>query len=175
MFDVYCLLYFEITLETHRIYLRLALYRDVAWQHIGLGFDLFVRFLLLNLGGRIYLLGWCTTGACIRYCARGASAEVRVSTGAGSHMLGCFERGTDRVSGLGQETTAGVEVAGRKRCPARHHSVQHHYRNNIGAWGGQKGATVRHTNTKTRFLLLFKPFALVAGVVASSQPCSVPV
>jgi hypothetical protein len=85
----------------------------VAWQHIGLGFDLLVdSYLLIWEGGYIPLGSEHYMGLYQVLCARGASAEVRVPTGAGVHMLGCFERGTGTVSGPGQGTTAGVEATG---------------------------------------------------------------
>jgi hypothetical protein len=80
------------------IYLRLALYRIQAWQHIGLAV-LFVD-VTFRSGRRIYLFGWCNAGACIRYCAHHC-APAGSACVYGFEVSTRFEGGTGTVSGRG--------------------------------------------------------------------------
>jgi hypothetical protein len=60
MFIVYWI--WRLPTGTHRIYLRLALYRDVAWQHIGFGFDFLADSYFSIWAGGYTSLGRCVSG-----------------------------------------------------------------------------------------------------------------
>jgi hypothetical protein len=105
MFYVYCLLIFGTSRNTHRIYLRVALYRTLAWNHrFWFGLVFIVAIIFFGLAGGYTSLVGALHGAVSGIVRSKYSYSIRVSTGSGFYMNECFEGGTGAVSCLGQGT-----------------------------------------------------------------------
>jgi hypothetical protein len=105
-----------------------------------------------RFGGRIYLFGRCTTWGCIRYCAQQVLLQHTGVYGIGFLHERVF-RGWDRCGFMlgSRNERAGSEATARAHiCMALALQTQRNQ-------GGQKGATKRHTNTKTRFAMFINP------------------